>query len=147
MVVNNLKCLIILFSCIMLYDRMITWHMMMYLCIQLTWYPHVNYLTLICLYLTPDPRHLISDTGTWLLSPNTWYLIFDTWQLTWNHLLDMFSHGTSALDLILWHLTGLLLHPAPVLQCLFMIITFTGTWHNYYNTTIWYSWTPVYLDP
>jgi len=37
MVVKILKCLTILSSSIMLHDRMITWHMMLWLYIQLTW--------------------------------------------------------------------------------------------------------------
>jgi len=41
----------------------------------------------------------------------------------------------------------ILLHLTPVSHYLFMIITFTGTWHDYYNATICtpellYTWTP-----
>jgi len=120
-------------------------------------------------YLTVDIWHqylpcytwqLISDTGTchaildtWyltlvldILSLDTWYLhlIYNTWRLTCYHSLDMLSHGTSTLDLILWHLTG-----------------YYYTWHLYYMayswlsllrklgmiiillSDIWYSWTPI----
>jgi len=93
-----------------------TWHLILD-----TWYLT---LALDMLYLTPDTWHLISDTGTWYvildtwsttldiwhryltcyhLTPDTWHLIYDTWQMTCYHLLDMLSHGTSTLDLILWH--------------------------------------------
>jgi len=62
----------------MLHGMVITGHMMSWLCIQLTWYWHVNYLTLDIRYLTID-----------MLSPNTWHLLL----------------GIDILDLILWHQT------------------------------------------
>ena len=80
------------------------------------------------------------------LTPDTWHLIYDTWQLTCYLLLDMLSHGTSTLDLILWHLTG-----------------YYYTWHLYYFAyswlsllrrlgiiiillpNLWYSWTPILM--
>ena len=82
---------------------MIAWHIILWLCIDS---PDTD-----MLYLTPDPWHLIFDTGTWHvitwhLIPDTWHLIYDTWQLTCYHSLDMLSHGTSTLGLMLWHLIG-----------------------------------------
>ena len=128
-------------------DMSITWRWYVY-----TWHLIPKYLT--CYHLTLDPWHLISDTGTsyYHLIPDTWHLIFDTWQLTCYHLLVMLSPDTSTLDLILWHLTDTYTWH---LYCIFMIITFTGTWHNYYTVTrhlvllnscapeLLYSWTPV----
>jgi len=138
MVVKSLKCLTVLFSCIMLHDWMIAWHMMFWLCIQLTWHWYVNYLTLgiwhwclICHHLTPD----------------FWHLISDTWQSTCYHLiLDISYH------LVLIHLTWCCdtwLDTITPDTC----IIFTGTWHSYYTTTrhlvllnscapkLMYSWT------
>ena len=111
---ESLKCLIILSSCIMLHDRVIAWHMILWHCIQLTWHWHIKYLT----------------------------LILDTWQLTCYHLI--FDMLTLSIDTVTpdW----ILLHWTPVLHCLFMIITFMGTWHDYYTATIWYSWTSVVLN-
>ena len=95
-------------------------------------YRHIKYLTLIL--------------DSWYLTPDIWHLIFDTWQLTCYHLLDMLSHGTSTLDLIFWHLTGLLLHLhynvhswLPLLRGLGMIIILLPD--------ILYFWTPVLLTP
>ena len=138
MIVKSLKCLFILFSCIMIYDPMITWHMM------LTWYRHVIldtwYLTptLICYtwhllydtwYLTPVLDILLLDSWSltldtrhqyltcYHLTPDTWYLTLDMLSLdTWH----MLSPGTDTFDMILWHLTG-----------------YYYTWHLYY---IAYSW-------
>ena len=62
------------------------------LCI-LTRHRHVKYLTpvLDMLYLTPDPRYLISDTGTWYVILDTWYMTLDNWHaithLTCYHLV------------------------------------------------------------
>jgi len=151
MVVKSLKRLTILFSRIMLHDRMIAWHMMLWLCIQVTWYWHVNYLTLICLYSTPETQHLIPNTwylrlilDTWYLTPDIWYLTIDKLSLDTWHMLSL---GTDTLDLMLWHLTGQYY-----------------TWHLYYIAYswlsllreldmiiillpgIWYSWTLVLLN-
>ena len=60
------------------------------------------------LYLTPDPRHLISDTGTWYVILDTWsrHLISDTGTLhvildTWSrHLIS----DTNTWHVITWHL-------------------------------------------
>ena len=121
---------------------------------------------LICLYLTSDSWHLTSVLDmllldTWYLTldiwhryltcyhltPDTSHLVYNTWQLTCYHLLDMLSHGTSTLDLILWHLTGYyytwnLYYIAyswlSLLQGLDMIIILLPD--------IWYSWTPVLLN-
>ena len=96
----------------MLYDQMITWHMKLWLlfklwlCIQLTWYRHVNYLTLMCLYLTC--YHLTPDI--WYLTPDDWHAITWYWY-TWPDVVT--------LDWILLHLT-------PVLHCILMIITLRG---------------------
>ena len=76
---------------------------------------------------SPDTWHLIYIPDTWYLIPDSWYDITWYWY-TWPDAVT--------LDWILLPLT-------PVLHCLFMIITFTGTWHDYYTTTIWYSWTLV----
>ena len=96
-----------------------------------TWYLTLDiwqrYLT--CYYLTPD----------------TWHLLYYTWQLTCYHSLDMLSHGTSTLDLMLWLLTGLLLHLyynvyswLQLLRGLGMIIILLQD--------IWYSWTHMLLN-
>jgi len=135
MIVKSLKYLTILFSCIILYDRMIVWHMMLWLCIQLTWHQHVNYLTLdiwhwylTYYHLTPDTWHLISYTKN--LYAITWYMTLATWcWYTWPDVV------TPNWNYYTWH------H----VTFLFMIITFTGTWHDYYTATrvLLYSWTHV----
>ena len=165
MIVKSLKCLSILFPCTMLHDRMITWHMM------LTWYRTP---ALICLHLTPDPRHLISDTGTWHVILDTWYLTHDIWHryltcyyltpevwhryltcYTWHLILDTW-YLTLALGMLYltpdiwymtldtwhaitwyWHIWPNIVTPERILSLdtcilyIFMIITFTRTWHGY----------------
>jgi len=64
---------------------------------------------------------------------DTWHLRSNIWQLTCYHLiLDICYHlvrhtwpDVVTPDWILLYLTL-------VLYCIFMIITFTGTWHDYY---------------
>ena len=115
--------------------------------------------------LIPDPWHLISNADTWhlisdtwylilvldMLSLNTWHLISDTWRLTCSHLIHgMLSLGTIHLT---WccdtSLDNIILDT--VLHCIFMIITFTGTWHDCYTATrhlvLMNSCTPVFLNP
>jgi len=131
MVVKSLKYLTILFSCITSQDLLITWHRHIN-----NWHliPDTWYLTLIfdmpsldTRYLTLDIWHLTLD----MLSPDTGYLI-NTPDI--RHLI----HYTCYLVLI--HLTwccdiGLdTITTYTVLHCLFMIIAFTGTWHDYYTT-------------
>jgi len=88
----------------------------------ITWYQYVY------------TSHLIPDI--WYLTQVLNLLSLDTWQLTWYHLiLDIRYH------LVLTHLTwccDIWLDTTtltPVLHCVFMIITFTGTWHDYYIVT------------
>ena len=109
-------------------DMLITWRWYVYTC-------H--------LILTLDIWH--QYLTCYLLTRDTWHLIFDTWQLTCYHLLDMLSHGTSTLDLMLWHLTRLLLHLyyifyswLSLLRGLSMIIILLPE--------IWYSETSVFLN-
>ena len=89
---------------------------------------HINYLTLICLHLTPVldmlllTWHLRSDTGTWHVI--TWHLILNTWYLT--PVFDMLLLDTT------WHL-----------------ISSTGTWHVtldtwYLTLDIWHRYLTCY---
>ena len=139
MVVKSLKCLYrspvpcyvtgwyLIFDVATLTDILVTWPWHVYTgtchAILITWY-----LTpvLAMLYLTLDIRH------------RYW---------TCYHSLDILSHGTSTLDLILWYMTG-----------------YYYIWHMYYFAyswlsslreigmiiillpDIWYSWTPVLLN-
>jgi len=149
MIVKSLKCLFILFSCTMLRDQMITWY-----------------------------RHMISDIGTCHAILDTWYLTLvlamlyltlDIWHrylpyLTldiWRWYLPCYTWHLTCYDLVLIHLTWYcdtwlitVIH-CTLLYCIFMIITFTGTWHDYYTVTkhlvllnsctleLLYSWTRV----
>jgi len=97
-----------------------------------------RYLT--CYHSTPDTWHLtlvfdMLTPDTWYLTLNIWHryltcyhLTPDTWQLTCYHLIFNICY-----HLILAHLTWfvtpdwILLYLAPILHCIFMIITFTGT--------------------
>ena len=130
------------------------------------------------LYWTPDLWHLISDTGTWHvitwhLIPDTWYMILDNWHaityLTCFHMVLV--HLTWCCDtwqlasyhlildicyyLVLTHWPDIvtpdwiLLHLTPVLHCIFMIITLTGTliWLIIPLPNIWYSCTLELLYP
>jgi len=121
-VVKCLKCLTILspVSC-----YMTGWLPDIWYCNSIFNSPDNNMLITWHWYVILDTWSLTLDIWHWYLTcyhltPDIWHLIYDTWQLTCYHLLDMLSHGTSILDLILWHLTG---H-----YC---------TWHLYY---IAYSW-------
>ena len=101
----------------MVYWYVITWHLILDI-----WHRH----------LTCYTWHLISDTDTWHVILDTWYLTLvlamlyltlDSWHAItwyWHTWLDIVTP-----DRILLHLT-------PVFLCIFMIITFTGTWHDYY---------------
>ena len=92
-----------------------------------------RYLT--CYHLTPDPWHLISDTGTWYVI--TWHLIPDTWYMTLDNWYAI-THLT-CFHTVLVHLTWCCntdwVTITPVLYFLFMIITFTRTWNDYYIIT------------
>ena len=94
---------------------------------------------------------------TWYLICCTCHVIFDTWYLTpdiWHMTINMLSPGTSTLDIIIVTPDCGLLYLTPVLHGIFMIITVTETWHDYYIVTIHlvllnpctpellYSWTP-----
>jgi len=116
MVVKSLKYLTILFSvpCYWPDDYLIYDVVALF---QLTWYRHVNYLTLICLYLSPDPWHLISDTGTWNVILDTWSLTLDIDTGTWHVILDTWS-----LTLDIWHRYLTCYHLTP------------DTWHLIYDT-------------
>ena len=122
-----------------------------------------RYLT--CYHLTPDTWHVIFDSWylayaiTWYLTCfhmvlvhltwccDTWHLLsFDTWQLTCYHSLDMLSHGTSTLDLMLWHLTGLLLHLYYVFYSWLLLLRGLGM-IIMLLLDIWYSWNPILLTP
>ena len=88
-------------------DILIIWHWYVILdtwCLTLDiWHRYLTYY-----YLTPDPWHSISDTGTWHVI--TWHMTPDIMTLTIDMLsLDtwhMLSPGTDTFDLMLWHLTG-----------------------------------------
>jgi len=133
------------------------------------------YLTpiLTMLYLTLDIWHrylpcyiwhMISDTGTCHAILDTWYMILVLAMLYLTH--DIWHRY---LPCYIWHMisnTGtwhvitwpdivtpdwILLHLTPVLHGIFMIITFTGTWHDYYIITrhlvLLNSCTPELLYP
>jgi len=80
------------------------------------------------LYLKPDPRHLISDTGTWHVILDTWSTTLDIWHrcltcYTWHLIFDTW-YLTPVLDMLyltpdLWYLTPDLWH----------LLSGTGTWH------------------
>ena len=108
-----------------------------------TWYLTT---ALDMLYLIPDLRHLILDTGTWYMSylspdPDPRYMTHA------NPYLTCF-HWYKYIDLTLWPLTGHY-HPwylyymtyswLSLLRGLGMIIILLSN--------IWYSWTHVYLNP
>jgi len=116
MVVKSLKYLAILFSCIISHDLLITWH---------------------------------GYANIWHQIPDTWYLTLDTWYaITWYvtlytwHAITWYWYTWPDVVTPDW----ILLHLTLVLYCLFMIIAFTGTWHDYYTATrhlvLLYSWTP-----
>jgi len=86
-------------------------------------------------YLTPDTWYAI--TWYWIFDKYTWYVTLDTW-----HAITWYWYTWPDVVIPNW----ILLHLTPVLHCLFMIITFTATWHDYYTATIWYSWTHVFLN-
>jgi len=121
-----------------------TWH-----AILDTWY-----LTsaLDMLNLTPDLRHLISDTGTWYVILDTRYMTHANTHLTRFHMAQSHWPDIMTPDRILLPLI-------PILYGIFMTITFTRTWHDYYIVTrylvllnfcapeLMCSWTHVYLNP
>jgi len=113
-----------------------------------------THLTLICLYLTLDPWHLISDTGTWYvitwhLIPDTWYMTFDNW-----HAITHLTCFHMALVHLTWCCDTWLDY---YYTCIIMAI------HDYhfYGDLAWLlycyqiystpellcSWTPVFLNP
>ena len=133
MVVKSLKCLYrspvlsyvtgwyLLFDVVTLTDILVTW----------PWHIYTDtchaifdiwYLTpvLAMLYLTHDTRHRYLPCYIYRLLPNTWYN--NTWP-------DIVAH---------------------IIYCIFMTITFTGIWHDYYTVTrylvLLYSWTPILLN-
>ena len=135
----------------MIYDtgtRYLHWHLIYYI-----WYliHGTRYLTpaLDMLYLIPDPRHLILDTGTWYMSylspdPDPRYMTHANAHLTCFHVVQAHWLDIMTLDRTLSPLI-------PVLYGIFMTITFTKTWHDYYIITRYLvllnSCTPVYLNP
>ena len=119
-------------------------------CIQLTWYRHVNKLTLICLYLTLDP----------------WHLIFDTWQLICYHLIlgtcyhSVPIHLTWCCDTWLNTITPdtcIILHIhdfhfyGDLTKLLYsyrdLVFLNSCTPETLALLKLLYSWTPVYLNP
>ena len=124
-----------------------TWYII-YL-IHGTWYLTP---TLDMLYLIPDPRHLILDIGTWYMSylsldPDPRYITHANPYLIYFHVVQVHRPDILTLDRTL----SPLIH---VLYGIFMTITFTGTWHDYYNIIrhlvlldsctpeLLYTWTP-----
>ena len=97
---------------------LLAWHVITWHLIPDTWCltPVLDMLLLNTWYLTPVLDMLSLDTC--YLTPDIWHLILDTCY----HSLDMLSHGTSTLDLILWQLTR-----------------YYYTWHLYYFTYSWLS--------
>ena len=101
------------------------------------WYPT---LVLVMLHLSLDIRHRYLICHTWhlLLTPGIWYAFM------WYKYLDLTS----------WLLTGHYHPDTCVLYDIFMTITVTGTWHDYYIITrylvllnsctpeLLYTWTP-----
>jgi len=94
------------------------------------------------------PRHLILDIGTWYMSylspdPNPRYMTHANPYLTCFHVVQVHWSYIVTLD-------RTVPPQIPVLYGIFMTITFTGTWHNYYTVTrpltLLYSWTPVLLN-
>ena len=119
-----------------------------------TWYIIFDtwFTALDMLYLIPDPRHLILDTGTWYMSylspdPDPRYMTHANPYLTCFHVIQVHWLDIVTLDRTL----APLIH---VLYGIFMTITFTGTWHDYYIITrhlvllnsctpeLLYTWTP-----
>jgi len=81
------------------------------------------------LYLIPDPRHLILDTGTWYtsylsLDPDPRYMTHANPYLICFHVVQVHWPDIVTLD-------RTLAPPIPVLYSIFMTITFTGTWLLY----------------
>jgi len=117
------------------------------------------YLTpvLAMIYLTHDIWHRYLPCYTWHLiyDTGTCHAIFDTWYLTPVLAMLYLTHDIwhRYLPCCIWHMisdTGtwhvitwpdsvtldwILLHLTPVLHGIFKIITFTGTWHDYYIVT------------
>jgi len=117
------------------------------------------YLTpvLAMIYLTHDIWHRYLPCYTWHLiyDTGTCHAIFDTWYLTPVLAMLYLTHDIwhRYLPCCIWHMisdTGtwhvitwpdsvtldwILLHLTPVLHDIFKIITFTGTWHDYYIVT------------
>ena len=125
---------------------LITWYLTSVLAMLITWYRHrylpcyiwymISTLLLAMLYLLFDIWYQYLPCYTHRLISDTWYN--NTWHLTCYHS-------------VLVHLTW---YCAPILYYIFMTITFTGTWHDYYPVTrylvllnsctleLLYSWTP-----
>ena len=117
------------------------------------WHRHSVFTpTLDMLYLIPDPRHLILDTSTWYMSylpldPDPRYMTHANPYLICFHVVQVHWPDIVTLDRTLPPLI-------PVLYGIFMTITFTGTWHDYYIITrhlvllnsctpeLLYTWTP-----
>jgi len=104
------------------------------------------------LYLIPDLRQLILDTGTWYMSylspdPDPRYMTQANPYLICFHVVQVHWLDIVTLDRTLPPLI-------PVLYDIFMTITFTETWHDYYIITrhfvllnsctpeLLYTWTP-----
>ena len=96
---KSLKCLFMLFSCI-IWCSPDNWHV-------------ISDTVLDMLYLTPDTWHLISDTGTCHVILDTWYLklVLDMLYLTldiWHQYVTCYTwhliSDTSTWHVITWHL-------------------------------------------
>jgi len=104
------------------------------------------------LHLTPDPWHLISDTGTWYVILDTWSLVLDIWHRyltcyhlilipdTWYMTLNNWHAITylTCFHIVLVHLTWYCdtwLDTITSETCITSYIHdyyFTGTWHDHY---------------
>jgi len=95
----------------------------------------------------PNADMFILDT--WSLTLDIWYCYLICYHLTldpWDVRLPL-DNWHAITYLTCFHMVLVYLTWCCDTCIIFMIITFTGTWNDYYNITIWYSWTPVYLNP
>ena len=93
-------------------------------------YTDTWHVTLDIWFMTPA---LGIYTGTWYLDTSIWHMSYltpapDTRYMTCFHVVQVHWLDIVTLD---WTLPSLI----PVLYDIFMTITFTGTWHDYYIIT------------
>ena len=106
-------------------------------------------------YLPCYPWPVTSDSGTWYLhrhsiyGPGTWDMTYLTPASDTRYMICFYVVQIPGLDILTLDRT--LLPLIPVLYDIFMTITFTGTWHDYYIITRYLvllnSCTPVFLNP